>query len=291
MSAPLPDQLRRFDFEGVAVRGAVVHLEASLGEILAQHHYPDAVAGLLGEALAASVLLGSTLKFSGRLSLQCKSAGVVGILFAECSHERRIRGYARVGREPASGDLRALLREGTLAITITPDKGQQYQGIVPLDAPTLAPCLDHYFAQSEQLPTHILLAADGRRAAGFLLQVLPTAASRDAGHDRRWEHLRQLAATLGPAELLSLPVETLLYRLFHADAVRLHPAESVAFGCRCSRERAADTLRSLGEAELRDILASEGEIGIHCEFCQQAYAFDAAAVTALFPPEETGTRH
>lgn len=292
MSNEDSDQVQRFHFGNTAVRGEIVRIGTSLREILGQHFYPAPVARLLGETLAASVLLSSTLKFNGTLSLQAKSSGPVSLLFGECSHDRRLRGYASVLDGSLGEDFSQLLRDGTLAITITPDQGQRYQGIVPLDAPELAGCLEHYFDQSEQLPSALWLACDGQQAAGLLLQVLPEAAAAGtAQQPQLWEHLRQLANTLSPRELLEQPFSTLLYHLFHEQQVRVQPALPVAFGCRCSEERAGTTLRSLGEAEARAVLDEQGLIRIHCEFCQQEYCFDEAALQDLFAAGRETTVH
>lgn len=292
MKLPDEDVLLGFHFETAAVRGFLVRLETSLGEIVGQHFYPPAVAALLGETLAASVLLGATIKLAGSLGIQAKSDGPVSLLFGECTHDRRIRGYARVADGPIGDGLRELLTSGTLVITITPDGGQRYQGIVPLDAPVLASCLEHYFAQSEQLPTCVVLAGGPDRAAGLLLQVLPgRVPGADQDHARHWEHLSQLARTVTSDELLGKPFETLLYHLFHEERVRVHEPRRVSFGCHCSMERAANTLRSLGESESRELLAEQGTICIHCEFCQQEYRFDASAIDALFDRGHGGAVH
>jgi molecular chaperone Hsp33 len=291
MSGADADRLRRFHFEQSRVRGQIVRLDRSLDEVLRQHHYPEPVAQLLGEALAAVVLLGATLKFSGTLSLQAKSDGPVSLLFAEVDEQRRVRGYARIQRAVGASGVDRLLRGGTLAITISPEQGQHYQGIVPLDAPALGPCLEHYFAQSEQVPCALQLACDGRRAAGLLLQSLPEADGRPAADAARWEHLSTLAAPTRAAELLDDPFETLLYHLFHQERVRLHEPESVRFGCRCSPERAARTLFSLGEAEARSVLQEQGLVRIQCEFCQQEYRFDDASLDAMFGPAASASVH
>lgn len=292
MSSGEADTLRPFHFEGHAVRGAIVRLEASLGVVLGQHFYPPPAAALLGEALAASVLLGATLKYAGTLSLQARSEGVLRILFAESSHDNRIRGYARVADGPAGEGFGALLGGGTLAITITPDAGQRYQGIVPLDTAGLSASLEGYFEQSEQLPTLIRLASDGVAAAGLMLQVLPERAT-EAGTAGFWEHLAHLVATLRPEELLGNGAEQLLWSLFHAEQVRLHPPAPVGFGCRCSVQRVQETLRAVGEPEVRAVLAEQGRVQVHCEFCQQEYRFDAEAVAGLFGTGQPAgaTRH
>ncbi len=282
------DSLLRFDFGDVPVRGGIVRLDQSLADVLGQHHYPAPAADLLGQALAASALLAATLKFAGALSLQARSSGSVQLLFAECGHDQRLRGYARVAEGAHATGFGAMLDGGTLAITITPEKGQRYQGIVPLEHPGLDACIEAYFEQSEQLPTLIRLVCDGVRAAGLMLQVLPGGKADDP----RWEHLQQLSATVRADELLEDTFEGLLWKLFHQEQVHLQPPVALAFGCRCSQQRAANTLQSIGEAECRDVLAEQGAIKVQCEFCQQEYRFDDAAIDVLFGPAGAGaTRH
>lgn len=288
MSAGETDRLLRFDFGDVPVRGGIVRLETALADVLGQHHYPAPAAGLLGEALAASALLAATLKFAGALSLQARSSGSVQLLFAECGHDQRLRGYARVAAGAHAPGFGAMLDSGTLAITITPEQGQRYQGIVPLEHPGLGACIEAYFEQSEQLPTLIRLVCDGVRAAGLMLQVLPGGKSDDP----HWEHLQQLSATVRADELLEDGFEALLWKLFHQERVHLQPAVPLAFGCRCSEQRASATLQSIGEAEAREVLAEQGLVKVQCEFCQQEYRFDGPALDLLFGPAGAGsTRH
>lgn len=280
----MSDQVQRFHFSDSPVRGELVQLAGSVEEVLERHDYPARVAALLAEAMAASVLLTSTLKFEGSLILQARGNGPLETLMVECNHRREIRAIAQVGEDwspEADGlPLPALFgSEGQLAITIDPEGGQRYQGIVPLDGATLAACLEHYFAQSEQLPTRLWLAAGDEKAAGLLLQVLP---GHDQGEDADiWPRLCQLSDTVTAPELLELPATDLLYRLFHEETVELHESEAVAFRCTCSRERTERVLLSLGEAELRGIVAEQGGIEVSCQFCNQEYRFDPIDVEQL----------
>jgi len=174
----MSDQTQRFLFDDNDVRGETATLAESYQHVLAKHAYPEPVAQLLGELLAAAALLVGTLKFDGLLSLQARSDGPVPLLMVECSSDREVRGIARYHAEQIAPDatLRELMPEGMLAITVEPAKGQRYQGIVGLEGVDLAACLSEYFAASEQLPTRFWLAADSRRACGLLLQQLPPTA-------------------------------------------------------------------------------------------------------------------
>ena len=282
----MTDTLQRFLFDGTDVRGEIVRLERSYQDALAPRQDRPAVAALLGEFLAAASLLGSTLKCEGTLTLQAQGNGEIPLIMAETTHDRAIRGIVR-GAEHAQGtDFDTLIGQGSLAITLDPLRGERYQGIIALEGGSLATSLDGYFSQSAQLPTRLWLAADGQHAAGLLLQTLPAQAMPDAeARDTLWQHLTTLTDTLQARELLDLPSETLLYRLFHEETVRLLDSEAVRCRCSCSQERTARALIQLGEAEAREILAESGTVEMHCEFCQHTYRFSPPEIDALFSPE------
>ena len=279
----MTDFIQRFHFSDSPVRGEIVQLADTVTAIMDRHDYPQRVQALLGEAVAAAVLLASTHKFEGSLILQVRGDGPLETLMVECNHLLEVRAIAQVSErwtdEMGQLPLSALFGDGQLAITIDPDKGERYQGIVPRGDATLAACLEHYFAQPEQLPRRLWLAAAEDGAAGMLLQVLP---GHDQGEDADiWPRLQQLTDTVKADELLDLPASELLYRLYHEEQVELHDASDVCFHCNCSRERTEQVLVSLGEAELNDILADQGAIEITCQFCNQHYRFDAIDVAQM----------
>ena len=271
------DVLHRFLLERAGVRGALVRLGPAWREVAGRGDYPAELRGLLGEALAASALLTANIKLDGELSVQLKSAGSLRLLFAECTDQGRLRGLARWDAplpEPLPLDA---LPQAVMAITIgNVERGQRYQGLVELRAARLAGVLENYFAQSEQLPARLLLAADGEHAVGLMLQKLPDEGGHGAVQDDdAWTRVTHLTATLGAAELLATAPDQLLYRLYHEESVRLFEPRPLAFGCSCSRERVAAMLRSLGREEVEATLAEQGgRIEVHCEFCAQRYEFD-----------------
>ena len=221
---PDTDFTQRFIFDENDARGELVSLERSYAEVLAKHPYPEPVAQLLGELMAAASLLVGTMKFDGLLILQARSEGPVPMLMIECSSEREIRGLARYEADQIAPDatLSDLMANGVLAITVDPTEGQRYQGIVDLDGETLSDCFTNYFVMSQQVGTKFWLNADGKRARGLLLQQLP--ADRIKDDDERtdsWRKLTALAGTLTAEELLGLDNETILHRLYHEEAVRL----------------------------------------------------------------------
>lgn len=279
------DSLHRFLFEQLPVRGEIAHLDASWRAALEQVDYPAVVRDLLGEAMAAVVLLASTIKFEGGLTLQLQGGNPVTLLVVQCTDGLNLRGIAHWNDPlPDEGaSLRELVGdEARLAVTIEQkQRNERYQGIVPLEGETLAECFEQYFLRSEQLPTRLFLAANERCAAGMLLQVMPgNDDTRDA-----WQHVTTLGETVKTDELLELDARTIIHRLYNEDDVRLFEASPVAFRCSCSRERTAGMLRALGEAEVRDILAEQGKVEVGCEFCGRKYVFDAVDVEALLTGE------
>lgn len=285
MTEPLHDHdiLTRFLLPAAGVRGVRVHLDEAWSQVRSRDDHGQAVAELLGEALAAAALFTGHAKVDGRLSVQLRGQGALRTLFAECTAGGTVRGIARVeGEPPASRDLRTLGGDGVLAITIENPTGPgrepvRYQGLVALDTDSLAGAFEGYFRQSEQLPTRLLLAADDTRAAGLLLQKLPG----DEGDEDGWNRASALFDTLQPGELLDLPAATLLHRLFHEEGVQVLGERPLRFGCSCSRERVSAMLRSLGEDEARAALI-DGRAEVRCEFCGERYHFDPDEIEGLF---------
>jgi len=293
MPTPLPadsDRLTRFLLPHAGVRGVRVHLHEAWRQIRSREDSPAAVSELLGEAVAASALFTGHAKVDGRLSVQLRGEGRLRTLFAECTAAGTLRAIAQLAEgddaPPPSRDLRTLGAGAILAITIENPgaRGQdptRYQGLVPLEADSLSGAFEDYFRQSEQLPTRLLLAADEQRAAGLMLQQLPG----DTGDDDGWRRANALFDTLAAAEVLDLPADTLLTRLFHEERPERLGDKPLRFGCSCSRERVAVMLGSLGRDEARAAVI-DGAARIRCEFCGQRYEFDPAAVDRLFEGPE-----
>ncbi|HKT72452.1 MAG TPA: Hsp33 family molecular chaperone HslO [Steroidobacteraceae bacterium] len=297
------DEVRRFIVENRPVRGHWVRLEGAWRELRAHKEYPEPVRELLGQAVAASVLLAATLKFNGTLTLQLRGNGAVKLLVAQCTHDFRLRAVANFDEAAVDGVTsesqggaafrRLVGSEGRIVVTIeSEEKNQRYQGIVPLTGASLADSLETYFASSEQLPTRVLLAADSERGVGVLVQKLPDPANADESDMKEiWEDAQRGIERLNTTDLLMRPVEELLERGFAAHDMRLFKGAPVQFECRCSEGRVSSLLRALGADEVRDVLKEQGAVTVTCEFCHRPYRFDAVDVEALFaegPADEGG---
>jgi molecular chaperone Hsp33 len=286
------DASHRFIFDDADIRGEIVHLETTLHEIFAVHQYASGVSQLLGEFLAAAVLLSSTLKYEGKLILQARSDGQIPLIMVECSNVQQVRAIVRGAEQATSTEFGALLSNGQLAITVEPKNGQRYQSIVPLGLESLAHSLNDYFEQSEQLATQFWLSCDGEKAAGMLLQQLPERATSEVvSREEQWRHACSLATTTTAGELLNLSAEQLLHRLYHEDPVRVFDPSEVMFRCTCSRERTLGALATIDRAELDDILLEQGKITMDCEFCNQQYQYSEDDISALRVSQEEDLDH
>lgn len=263
------DQLSRYTFNDHDVRGELVQLTSSYQTLIRGHDYPAPVQEVLGHLMAAVSLLTATLKFEGQIAVQLQGDGPLNFVAVNGNHKQELRGIARLRSELDHTDLRSMIGKGQLIITLTPDSGERYQGVVSGNAGSIAEMLENYFEQSEQLHTKVWLHADGEHAAGMLLQRLPSSGQDLTGFD----HLATLTDTITAKELYTVPAEELLHRLYHEETVHLYPTQPVNFVCGCSREKTLNALASVTPEELHDILDKEGEIVMTCDYCLAEYVF------------------
>jgi len=276
------DQLHRYLFEQFAVRGELVTVSETWKQILENHNYPLPVKNLLGELLVATSLLTATLKFAGDITVQLQGDGPMTLAVINGNNQQQMRGVARVqGEVPENADLKTLVGNGYLVITISPEEGERYQGVVGLEGDTLAACLEDYFMRSEQLPTRLFIRTgdlDGQPAAGgMLLQVLP---AQDA-QTNDFEHLATLTETVKAEELFNLSATDVLWRLYHEEEVTVYDPQAVEFKCTCSRERCAGALKTLPDEEIDSIMAEDGEIDMHCDYCGSHYVFNSMDIAEI----------
>lgn len=290
----VPDDLvGAFQIEGEPVRGRIARLGSAVDSILQAHAYPEPVANLLGEACALAALVGSNLKFEGRLLVEARGSGPVRYVIADYDTTGGLRGYCRFDADAVDGvsggfvrpGARTLLGDGAFMMTI--DQGpdmDRYQGVTAIEGETLALCAEQYFAQSEQTPTRVRLAvglAGGAwRAGGVLIQHIAEDEARGSTEEA-WVRTQALFETLGEDELTDteLSAHQLLFRLFHEDGVRAFEPTRLSAMCRCNPERIETVLKSFDPAERAEMVEDDGHIRVTCEFCSRVYAVTLAALT------------
>lgn len=266
------DFKQRFLFNDLAIRGEFCSLDDSIKTFFAKRELPAAIEKLVAESILCSVLLSSTLKFEGKLSIQAQSTDMSNIIFAECSHEFNFRALTR-----NASDSVDWLKSGQCVVTISPEKGQRYQGIIPLDSLSMPENIIGYLQQSEQLDSylHCFFNADDTLAAALLLQKLPGADTED---EDGWNRVTQLASTLTQEEALTWDTEILITRLFSEEDVTLYESDTVSFRCQCSRSKLLDAFRQFSAEDIRDLYDEDKKIHSECEFCHAQYCFDAVEI-------------
>lgn len=298
-SNPLGDYIQPFQIEAPGIRGRLVRLGSAYERAITPHGYPTDLAALMGETMALTAILASALKYDGIFTLQAEGDGPVRYIVADMTGEGAIRGYARADQADVEkvqgrqgGPVPRLLGSGRLAFIV--DQGpetERYQGITELLGGTMADCAHHYFRQSEQLETAIVLCTgglgDGEQpgAAALMLQRLPQ--DEESG-DEDWRRAVAFLSSITQAELLDpdLGAENLLFRLFHEDGVRLFERRDVFHQCRCSAERVERTLRSFPREEVDRMAEEDGRVVVTCEFCKADYVYEVGDLDALYARDD-----
>ena len=292
----MTDSVRRFLFEGLDIRGAIVHLDDTWRHMQEGRHYQPPVAQLLGEVAAVTALIAAQLKQPGRLTLQLRGSGPIQMLVMDCNEQLQMRGMARSNPVVLPAPVPALLgahQGGQLLLSLDlPTARHPYQSIVPLVGDSIAAIFEHYLEQSEQQASRLFIAAHPKGVACLFLQKMPDA---DKSDPDGWHRVCQLAATVKPNELLGLEAEALLGRLFHEDmtnrGLRLYDPLPVVYHCPEDWDKVRDMIRSLGREDAETIVREHGEILIKDDICNREYRFSPEDVAALFDQPGNPTLH
>lgn len=274
------DIVMPFVFDSLPIRGAVIQLQNSWHRMLLGHDYDQPVLQTLGESAAASALIAQSLKFDGSITLQISGDGPLAMLVMQCTSDLELRGMANASPLAADTRFSDLVSRARCAITV--DSGameRPYQGIVEVSGESLADSIEHYYARSAQIPTHLRLVSNRDCCGGILLQQMP---QEEAPVADDWRRVGLLAATLRIDDVADGVGPRLLQQLFAEDDLRLFTPRGAVFRCRCSHRRTEDVLRLLGEAETRAVLEEQGRVEVTCEYCGKQRVFDAIDITRLF---------
>jgi molecular chaperone Hsp33 len=268
----LNDSLTPFIFENATIRGSIVHVNQTLKSALQHQDLPSNLKNVLGQLMAASALLASSIKMDGVLILQIQAEGDLKLLVVECDTDLKIRATAKWVGDIANTDFLTLIQNGYCLLTLHPKVGEPYQSIVPLEGNGIAEILENYMLRSQQIDTKLVLTSDGEQAAGMLLQKLPEQITVDGD---AWNRVNHLASTLTVLELQNLPAQKLLTLLFSEEDIRLFDARSTTFFCGCTRQKVGNMLNILGVDEVTEMLNDLKQIEVNCDFCNKRYVFDA----------------
>jgi len=285
------DQLQRFVFDEMDARGCIVQLKDTCETIQSTHYYPPNLAKILNQFTAAVTLMRDSIKIDASVTMQLRSQDAISLIMADCMSDRTVRAIAEYDAEALQSsdeiEFNKLGEGATLAITITPDDGERYQSIIPIEHARLEQCLENYFARSEQLPTWFRLLSNTEQSIGIAIHALPTEKTKDSEKtDENFARLKALLTTLDFEETISLESEQILRRLFHEESCRVFTAHEVKFGCHCSMEKSRDALKALGPEDLAELVAEQKSKGnnnlvVDCHFCFQRYEFEIDKLDSL----------
>jgi molecular chaperone Hsp33 len=276
------DSVQHFIFEHHAIRGELVSLDQTFQTICQQRDYPTSVQQFLGETLLVNVLLTSGLKFEGQNTIQMKHDGPLQMLVSKCNHHLQVRGLAVWDESATQQEISQSFRHGELVITIQPDrKADFHQSIVRIKDQTTAQAMEHFFLQSEQLPTRLYLAVNSDRAVGLMIQKVAQERRDEEKEKAIWDEVVMLTDTITKNELLTLDNQSLLHRLYHEHDLRLFSPKPVEFRCGCSLTKMEGVVLNMGREEAKKLLTQYKMIEVTCEYCNNAYSFTESEVNAI----------
>ncbi len=275
------DIQQRFIFEDAPIRGELIHIQDCYQTIINQRPYPPMVKHLLGEAIVACLLVASSIKFKGRLTLQFQGDERLPLIIVQANDQLQVRAHARFAPNIKNKYYAEAFLNGKMAFTFQQDnKTQAYQSLVPIHSTAMSENLVYYFQQSEQIPTHVWLAVRDDVACGMLIQAMPD--DKNQIDQASWDYALAMARTLTDEELLQLNNTTILHRLYHETTLRLFEPRRPEFACQCSEDKMKAVLKMLGKEEIDQLINERGKVEIQCDFCNKNYQFDAIDVTLLF---------
>jgi molecular chaperone Hsp33 len=278
------DSVQRFLFKELNIRGQHIQMQESWQAMIKDRHYPEVIIKLLGELTAMSVLMANGMKHEGRITLQIQGTGPITLLVVDVTHDLKVRGVAKTNQEITNeANIDELLGDGQILMTLENTQTQHhFQSYVPREGDSISHAFETFLSQSEQLPSKVWLAADENSLGGVMIQKMP----ETDGHDEDgWERVLQITTTVKDEELIGLPAEELLHRLFHEELIELFDSDAVTYECPQDKERVEVMLKSLGEDEVRKLLEEQGEIVIHNEMCNFHMRFNKEDIDQLFKEE------
>lgn len=277
----MSNQITRFLFKDLNIKGQIVQLDHAWQEMIAERHYPEALADLLGQISLVTLMLANGLKHPGKVTIQVQGQGPVNLLVVEASETLQLRGVAKTNRTLMNeSTLEELLGGGRMLVTLDNEiTGKVFQSFVPRQGNTLSDCFESYLSQSEQLPSKIWLGTQDQAIGGVMIQKMPTTDQQD---EDGWDRICHLSQTITPEELTQLNTPELLSRLFVEEDIQLYEAAEIAYHCPQDRSKVENMLRTLGKKEALRILEEQGELVIHNEMCNYHERFSLNDILTLF---------
>lgn len=279
-----PDSIQKFLFKSLPIRGSIVRLDKTFADMMQRRAYPSEIRDLLGQAILTSVLLTGTIKFDGYLILQFQSEDIIKLLVSRCTSDFNVRSLIQYDQVKFAelNNKKNLLNTGQLVVTFCQDAVvKPHQSIIPLSAQGLITSVEYYFAQSEQITTKLWLnITEQQEIYGMILQLMPDQDTQS--REKFWAYANNVNDIFQSAAFQDVPNEVLLTQWFPQEDIECFNVQAVKAQCHCSIERMKNAVLTLGEAEARDILKTNRYIVVTCEFCDNNFSFDEAAINQIF---------
>jgi molecular chaperone Hsp33 len=279
------NSIERFLFDNHGVRGEITRLKTPFEDLI-HDDYPDCLKKIMMELAVSSVLVASTLKDGSEIMVQIRGGKAAPLKYALINIRQDLSFYGSCAlKDNCAVDNNASIhdlcgQDGILALSVFPQNGVKWQGIVALNNESIGATLEDYFKNSQQLPTRFFISTDlqERQSGGIMLQIIPEV----EGNIESLEHLSVLSATLSAKELFTLPLDESLGRLFAHEETKVFGEKEVLFKCICSKSRCENALMQLDPAELKNMAEDPKGTSMTCQHCGKTYTFTQEELASMY---------
>lgn len=270
------DIIQPFMLEEGLFRGSFIAADKTIALATGCHAYPKYVNDIIAQMIVTGLFLSSSIKYEGTFALQIKGDGPVQSVVVEITHQNNVRAYARFDetRKPKSAALSDTFGNGQLAFAVSMLGKEPYQGVVPFSGDSLSQTVLNYLNQSEQIPTHFTMREQDGLYRALFVQQMPIKQDKTPEEQADlFETVGVLLHSITNQELFSeLPVQELLFRLFHANGLTVFESKTPSFCCACYPDKIKSYLTHFPKEQLEELFQDD-KIEAQCEFCGQTYTF------------------
>lgn len=277
-------------FDG-QVRAYAIKSTDTVGEAQRRHYTWPIASAALGRTISAGVMMGAMLKGEENLTIKVEGGGPIGLILVDSNAKGQVRGYVsnphvhfELNEHGKLDVRRAVGTEGTLSVVKDIGLRDYFTGQVPIVSGELGEDFTYYFATSEQVPSSVgvgvLVNPDNsiKAAGGFIIQLMPGAENETI------TKIEERLKSIPPVSKLidkGLSPEELLNEVLGENNVSILETLPVSFTCKCSKDRFANAIISLGEDEIRDMIQEDGQAEAQCHFCNEKYVYTEAELEQL----------
>jgi molecular chaperone Hsp33 len=280
--------LRGMTRDGSA-RILVINSTKMVNDMINKHKTSPTATAALGRTITAASMVGTMLpEDSDTVTMSFSGDGEAGKIIAVADYFGNVKGYiqnplANPQKKPNGKlDVGAAVGRGTFSVVKDVGGKEPQIGTTEITTGEIAEDIASYFAISEQIPTLLSLGVlvdkdySCLAAGGVLVQVMPFPDNETVDLiERNAADLSNISRLVEQGydnkAIADIAMRDIPYDVF--DTLK------VEYKCDCSRERMRKKIKSLGEQEIKNMLAeqeAEGkarELTAVCRFCNSEYTF------------------